>query len=135
MTESEELERTSDVLLGQLAELEELERTKRDLPDGSQAQVRSSRQVESLARKVLRTAGDQTELVETISRRWPTRPRPRTSRRRRASRTRSSPTGVRPSARWSRRRRAPPGGRRLRAEVERLRAEYRRAFRVRGDRP
>ena len=67
MPKSEELERTSDVLLAQLSELEDMEKTKRDLPDGSKAQLRLSRQVESLARKVLRTAGDQTEIVESLT--------------------------------------------------------------------
>ena len=131
MTESE-LEHTSDVLLGQLAELEELERTKRDLPDGSQAQLRLSRQVESLAKKVLRTAGDQTELVETISEMADAATDQQAA-------PRESHTIL---ADWRAAERAleqetpgTAGWEAARADVERLRAEYRRAFRVRGDRP
>jgi hypothetical protein len=131
MPESEELERTSDVLLMQLSELEELERTKRDLPDGSKAQLRLSRQVESLARKVLRTAGDQTELVETISdvaeattgeSPMPREPHLILAEWRSAERTLEHETP------------GTPGWEAARSEVERLRAEYRRAFRARDER-
>jgi hypothetical protein len=128
MAESEELERTSDVLLAQLSELEELERTKRDLPDGSKAQLRLTRQVEALARKVLRTAGDQTELVETISEIG-------------ADGVGASATHREPHlilAEWRAAERAleqespgKAGWETARADVERLRAEYRRAFRTR----
>jgi hypothetical protein len=126
MPESEELERASDVLLAQLSELEDLEKTKRDMPDGSKAQLRLSRQVESLARKVLRTAGDQTEIVESLTG---------------AS---AEPTGEPQKSRephvilaeWRAAERvlegAAPGTtgwEAARADVERFRAEYRRAFR------
>jgi hypothetical protein len=130
MPQSEELERTSDVLLAQLEELEELEKSKRDVPDGSKAQLRLSRQVESLARKVLRTAGDQTELVETIAE------------------MADDPGGVGVArephlilAEWRAAERAmeqetpgTAGWEAARTDVERLRNEYRRAFRARGER-
>ena len=84
MSEAQSLRRTSDALLVSLSELEELEQKKRSLPMGSKAQLRVSEQVETLARKVLREAGTQTELVELISAvLWMTRPlrrRPREMR-------------------------------------------------------
>jgi hypothetical protein len=129
MPESEELERTSDVLLAQLSELEDLEKTKRELPDGSKGQLRLSRQVESLARKVLRTAGDQTEIVEGLTEESveptgePQKPR--------------DPHAI--LADWRAAERvlegAAPGTagwEAARADVERFRAEYRRAFRKWG---
>ena len=61
------LRHTSETLLAQLSELEDLERTKRELAPGSRAQLRLSRRVESLARKVLTIAGQQTDLVEAIA--------------------------------------------------------------------
>jgi hypothetical protein len=130
MPESEELERTSDVLLAQLQELEDLEKTKRDLPDGSKAQLRLTRQVEALARKVLRTAGDQTEIVETISEiaeapgeaRVPREPHLILAEWRAAERALEQETPGTTS--WEA----------ARADVERLRGEYRRAFRARGER-
>jgi hypothetical protein len=128
MPQSEELERTSDVLLAQLEELEELEKSKRDVPDGSKAQLRLSRQVESLARKVLRTAGDQTELVETIAEMADVPGGGGTSR---------EPHLI--LAEWRAAERAmeqetpgTTGWEAARTEVERLRNEYRRAFRARG---
>jgi hypothetical protein len=130
MPESEELERTSDVLLAQLQELEDLEKTKRDLPDGSKAQLRLTRQVEALARKVLRTAGDQTEIVETISEMADTPGGPQAAR---------EPHLI--LAEWRAAERAleqespgTTGWEAARADVERLRSEYRRAFRARGER-
>ena len=121
------------MLLAQLSELEELERTKRGLPDGSKAQLRLSRQVETLARRVLRVAGEQTEIVETIAEM--------------SDATTGGQTSVpREShlilADWRAAERAleaetpgTPGWESARADVERLRAEYRRAFRIRDDQP
>lgn len=130
MPQSKELEHTSDVLLAQLEELEELEKNKRDQPAGSRAQLRLSRQVESLARKVLRTAGDQTEIVETISEMVDGSAEPQTPR---------EPHLI--LAEWRAAERAmeqeapgTKGWEGARADVERLRNEYRRAFRARGER-
>jgi hypothetical protein len=122
------LRHTADALLAQLSELEELERTKRALQPGSRAQIRLSRRVESLARKVLNIAGQQTDLVETIA-------------------EMSDETGHLTRephvilAEWRVAERAmeaePPGSstwETARADVDRLRAEYRRAFTERGRR-
>ena len=67
MADARAIRHTSDALLAQLSQLEELERTKRELVPGSPAQLRLTRRVESLARKVLNTAGQQTDLVEAIA--------------------------------------------------------------------
>ena len=67
MADAQAIRHTSDALLAQLSQLEELERTKRELEPGSAAQVRLTRRVELLARKVLNTAGQQTDIVEAIA--------------------------------------------------------------------
>jgi hypothetical protein len=123
------LRHTSDALLAQLSELEELERTKRALEPGSRAQVRLSRRVESLARKVLNIAGQQTDIVETIAEMADEA----------SSHLAREPHAI--LAEWRVAERAmeaePPGSgawERARADVDRLRAEYRRAFTERGRR-
>jgi hypothetical protein len=120
---------TSDALLAQLSELEELERTKRAMEPGSRAQLRMSRRVETLARKVLNIAGQQTDLVEAIAEisdatsGLSTRePHLILAEWREAERNMESErpgTGAWEAARVT---------------VDRLRAEYRRAFTERGNR-
>lgn len=122
------LRHTSETLLAQLSELEDLERTKRELAPGSRAQLRLSRRVESLARKVLTIAGQQTDLVEAIS----------------ETVGGSDPHAREPHiilAEWRQAERAmeaeTPGTtawEAARAAVDRLRSEYRRAFTERGQR-
>lgn len=129
MADPQALRHTADKLLSQLSELEELERTKRALEPGSRAQLRLSRRVESLARKVLNIAGQQTDLVETIaemadetSGHLTREPHVILGEWRAAERAmEAEPTG---SASWEI----------ARTDVERLRAEYRRAFTERGRR-
>jgi hypothetical protein len=123
------LRHTSDALLAQLSELEELERTKRALEPGSRAQVRLSRRVESLARKVLHIAGQQTDIVETIAEMADEA----------SGHLAREPHAI--LAEWRVAERAmeaePPGSgawERARADVDRLRAEYRLAFTERGRR-
>jgi hypothetical protein len=121
---------TSDVLLAQLKELEELERTKRELEPGSRAQLRLTRRVETLARKVLNTAGHQADLVEAIAEV--------------ADATIGKPMTREPHiilAEWREAERAVEAERSgsaawktARADVDRLRDEYRRAFDERGRR-
>ena len=129
MADPQAIRHTSDALLAQLSELEELERTKRALEPGSRAQMRLARRVESLARKVLNIAGQQTDLVETIaemadgtSGHSTREPHVILAEWRAAERAmEDEPQG---SARWDT----------ARADVDRLRAEYRRAFTERGQR-
>jgi hypothetical protein len=123
------LRHTSDALLAQLSELEELERTKVALEPGSRAQVRLSRRVESLARKVLNIAGQQTDLVETIAEMADKRsghltrePHVILAEWRMAERAMEGETAGSPA--WDA----------ARADVDRLRSEYRRAFTERGQR-
>ena len=128
MPDTEALRHTSDALLDQLSELEDLERTKRELEPGSAAQLRISRRVEALARKVLNTAGQQTDIVEGIA----------------ESTVESERTSREPAvilADWREAERAMeaevPGTHAweaARAAVDRLRSEYRRAFTERGQR-
>jgi hypothetical protein len=119
---------TGETLLAQLSELEELERTKQALEPGSRAQLRLSRRVESLARKVLNTAGQQTDLVETIaeladgSAHLTREPHVILAEWRAAERVIEDETPG--SATWEA----------AQADIERLRAEYRRAFTERGQR-
>ncbi|HSL77345.1 MAG TPA: hypothetical protein VK867_10380 [Candidatus Limnocylindrales bacterium] len=129
MADPQALRHTSDALLAQLSELEELERTKRALQPGSRAQVRLSRRVESLARKVLSIAGQQTDLVETIaemadetSGHQTREPHVILSEWRVAERAMEAEKPG--SSAWQS----------ARADVDRLRAEYRRAFTERGRR-
>jgi hypothetical protein len=127
--DAQTLRHTSDALLEQLSKLEDLERTKRELEPGSAAQLRLARRVESLARKVLNTAGQQTDVVEAIA-------------------EASDGTGPLKSrephvilAEWREAERAmerestgSPAWDTARANVDRLRQEYRRAFTERGRR-
>lgn len=129
MADPQALRHTADALLAQLSELEELERTKVALEPGSRAQVRLSRRVESLARKVLNIAGQQTDLVETIaemadetSGHLTREPHLILAEWRSAERAMEGETPG--SSSWDR----------ARADVDRLRAEYRRAFTERGRR-
>ena len=129
MADAQAIRHTSDALLAQLSQLEELERTKRELEPGSAAQVRLTRRVESLARKVLNTAGQQTDIVEAIaemtdgaSQLLTREPHVILAEWRDAERAlerEASGTGAWETAR---------------ADVERLRLEYRRAFTERGHR-
>jgi hypothetical protein len=126
--DAEALRHTSDALLDQLSELEDLERTKRELEPGSAAQLRFSRRVEALARKVLNTAGQQTDIVEGLGEsedgadRTSREPHVILAEWREAERTMETETpGTGP---WEA----------AHATVERLRAEYRRAFTERGQR-
>jgi hypothetical protein len=130
MPDPQAIRRTSDVMLAQLSELEELERTKRELQPGSRAQLRLTRRVETLARKVLHTAGQQSDLVATIAEMT-------------ADGTEGAPTASREPhlvlSEWREAERTMerevPGTRpweSARTDVERLRAEYRRAFDARG---
>lgn len=122
------LRHTSDSLLAQLSELEDLERTKRALEPGSRAQLRLSRRAESLARKVLSIAGQQTDLVEAISEtvggsdRQARDPHVVLAEWREAERSMEAETPG--TAAWET----------ARAAVDRLRSEYRRAFTERGQR-
>jgi hypothetical protein len=123
------LRHTADALLAQLSELEELERTKVALQPGSRAQVRLSRRVESLARKVLNIAGQQTDLVETIAEmadetngHVTREPHAILAEWRVAERVMEGETA------------GSPGWEAARADVDRLRAAYRRAFTERGRR-
>ena len=129
MGDAQTLRHTSDALLEQLSKLEDLERTKRELEPGSAAQLRLARRVESLARKVLNTAGQQTDVVEAIA-------------------EASDGTGPLMSrephvilAEWREAERSmerestgSPAWDTARADVDRLRQEYRRAFTERGRR-
>jgi hypothetical protein len=126
--DAEALRHTSDALLDQLADLEDLERTKRDLEPGSPAQLRLTRRVEALARRVLNTAGQQTDLVEGLAEtadgngRESREPHVILGEWREAERAMEAETpGTAP---WEA----------ARAAVDRLRAEYRRAFTERGQR-
>lgn len=129
MADPQAIRHTSDALLTQLSELEELERTKRALEPGSRAQIRMSRRVEALARKVLNIAGQQTDLVEamaeqpdTASGRSTREPHVILAEWRQAERDMES---ERPgTGSWEA----------ARAAVDRLRSEYRRAFTERGNR-
>lgn len=129
MGDAQTLRHTSDALLEQLSQLEELERTKRELEPGSPAQVRLARRVESLARKVLSTAGQQTDVVEALA----------------ETTEGTSPVATREPhivlAEWreaersmERERPGTQGWEKARTDVERLRQEYRRAFTERGRR-
>jgi hypothetical protein len=131
MSETQSLRRTSDALLASLSELEELEQKKRSLPVGSKAQLRVSQQVETLARKVLREAGTQTELVESIAESEegpaqnataPREPHLILAEWRAAERTLEAEEPGTPA--WEK----------ARAEVDQLRTEYGRAFRRKDER-
>ncbi|HEX7347870.1 MAG TPA: hypothetical protein VF253_13860 [Candidatus Limnocylindrales bacterium] len=129
MADPQALRHTADALLAQLSELEELERTKVALEPGSRAQVRLSRRVESLAKKVLNIAGQQTDLVETIAEmtdetggHLTREPHVILAEWRVAERTMEGEPPGSPS--WEA----------ARADVDRLRGEYRRAFTERGRR-
>jgi hypothetical protein len=129
VADAQAIRHTSDALLAQLSQLEELERTKRELEPGSAAQLRLTRRVESLARKVLNTAGQQTDLVEAIAEMQDgtgpllTRePHVILAEWREAERSMDrEPSGT-------------PAWETARADVDRLRQEYRRAFTERGRR-
>jgi hypothetical protein len=126
--DSQALRHTSDALLAQLSELEDLERTKRELEPGSRAQMRLSRRVESLARKVLNTAGQQTDLVESMaesadgSEQESREPHVILAEWREAERAMERETPG--TSAWES----------ARGAVDRLRSEYRRAFTERGQR-
>ena len=128
MPDAEALRHTSDALLSQLTELEDLERTKRALEPGSAAQLRVTRRVEALARKVLNTAGQQTDIVEGIaetedgSSRASREPQVILTEWREAERAMEAETPGTPP--WEA----------AHAAVDRLRSEYRRAFTERGQR-
>lgn len=128
MADPQAIRHTSDALLAQLSELEELERTKRAMEPGSRAQLRLSRRVESLARKVLNIAGQQADLVEAIAEvadasAGSTRePHVILHEWRAAERAMDAETPG--TAAWEA----------ARADVDRLRGEYRRAFTERGQR-
>jgi hypothetical protein len=131
MSEGQAIRHTSNALLAHLSELEELERTKRDLAPGSKAQVRLTRRVESLARKVLYVAGQQTDLVEAVS----------AMTEGGAPAAESTPRETHLIlADWRDAERAlerevpgTPGWEAARTVVDRLRGEYRRAFEVKGE--
>jgi hypothetical protein len=129
VADAQAIRHTSDALLAQLSQLEELERTKRELEPGSPAQLRLTRRVESLARKVLNTAGQQTDLVEAIAEMQDgtdsllTRePHVILAEWREAERS------------MEREQSGTPAWETARADVDRLRQEYRRAFTERGRR-
>jgi hypothetical protein len=126
--DAEALRHTSNALLDQLSDLEDLERTKRALEPGSAAQLRVSRRVEALARKVLNTAGQQTDIVESLGETGDE-----------ADQTTREPHVI--LAEWREAERAmeaeTPGTsdwEAAHAAVDRLRGEYRRAFTERGQR-
>jgi len=121
------LRSASASFLARLSRLEDLERTKRDLEPGSPEQLRVSREVEALAREVLEAAGVQSDLVEqaAATQLSGTRPARADSAReihvilgewREAERILAGETPG--STGWET----------ARADVERLRDEYRRAF-------
>ena len=129
MADAQAIRHTSDALLAQLSQLEELERTKRELEPGSPAQLRLTRRVESLARKVLNTAGQQTDLVEAIAETTDgTGPlvtrEPHVVLAEWRDAERSLEAAMTGTAEWES----------AHADVERLRQEYRRAFTERGRR-
>jgi hypothetical protein len=67
MPGEQELRRASDTLLVRLARLRELELQKRDLAPGSAEQLRVTREVEGLAKEVFGAAGRETVLAEQVA--------------------------------------------------------------------
>ena len=67
MPGEQELRRASDTLLVRLARLRELELRKRDLAPGSAEQLRVTREVEGLAKEVFGAAGRETVLAEQVA--------------------------------------------------------------------
>jgi hypothetical protein len=127
MTGETELRRTSDSFLKQVERLHELEEQKRLATPGTPEMLRLTHLVEGLASEVLGTASRQTDLAELAARRQPVNPRPIE-----LVPPRSIPEII---AEWREAERAfdteEPGSPRwetCRADVERLRSEYRRAY-------
>jgi hypothetical protein len=130
MTGEFELRTTSDAFLARLSRLHELESIKRELVPGTPEMVRVTREVEALSAEVLDWARRQTELSELAAKRQPSKLRPIAivpprdiptilGEWRDAERSLSAETPG--TAAWES----------VRADVERLRGEYGRAFAVR----
>lgn len=129
MTGEQELRLTSDAFLARLARLQQLEDEKRLRPPGSQEMLDASAEVEALTQEVLDWARRQTGLAEQAAREGgpqipieavpPREPHVILADSRNAERQLMAATPN--TAEWASRR----------ADVERLRDEYRRAFEAR----
>lgn len=71
MTGESELRRTSDGFLARVEKLHELEELKRTLTPGTPEMLRVTREVEALSREVVEWAARQTELAELAAKRQP----------------------------------------------------------------
>ena len=127
MTGETELRRASDSFLNQVERLHELEEEKRRAVPGTPEMLRLSHLVEGLAAQVLDTASRQSDLAELAAKRQPVQLRPIEQ-----VPPRSIPEII---AEWRDAERsltaAEPGSvewESCRANVERLRSEYRRAY-------
>ena len=132
MTGETELRRTSDTFLKRVERLHELEDQKRTTEPGTPENLRLTRLVEQLAGEVLNTASRETDLAELAAKRQPAKIRP------------IEDVPPRPSpeilVEWRDAERAlvaaEPGSvewEARRADVERLRDDYRRAYEERSD--
>ena len=132
MTGETELRQASDTFLKRVERLHELEEQKRTAEPGSPEMLRLTRLVEELAGEVLGTASRQTDLAELAAKRQPVKLRP----------IENVPPRPIPEilAQWRDAERAldaaEPGSvewEARRADVERLRDEYGRAYKERLD--
>jgi hypothetical protein len=131
MTSETELKRASDSFLKQVERLHELEGEKRRATPGTPEMLHLTRLVEEVAEQVLGTANRQSDLAQRAATREPVRLRP----------IDDVPPRPIPEvlAEWRDAERAlaaaEPGSvesETARADVERLREEYRRAYELRG---
>jgi hypothetical protein len=127
MTGETELRQASDTFLRRVERLHELEEQKRLAEPGTPEMLRLTRLIEELAAEVLGTASRQTDLAELAAKRQPTRLRPIEDVPPRSipeilgewrDAERSLTTAEAGSIEWETHR----------ADVERLRDEYRRAY-------
>ena len=132
MTGETELRQASDTFLKRVERLHELEEQKRTAVPGSPEMLRLTRLIEELASEVLGTASRQTDLAELAAKRQPTKLRPIEDvpprpiheilvEWRDAERALEAVEAG--SVEWEAHR----------ADVERLRDEYRRAYEARED--
>ena len=131
MPGEQELRRASESFQARLSELHALELRKLDLKAGSAEQIRVAREAEALAEELLRVARREADLTEQVAASQPT----------------SRPTSIGPSrelhvilGEWRDAERVldnetpgTDGWQAARADVERLRDEYRRAFEGGGE--
>jgi len=132
MTGETELRRASDSFLKQVERLHELEEEKRQTEPGTPEMVRLARLIEGIAKEVLGAASRESDLAELAARRQPARFRPIEAVAPRAipaiiAEWREAERGLEAAAPGS------PAWETARAEVERLRDEYRRAYEERTD--